>query len=274
MPILWGSEDANLWRLARASHAREVSDAAVGKKAELQELDDWMNTRLHSTVVARRPLPHMTKAELCQVMKWKLMKGKWRPRLQSFVEGLSEELVATTTTSAYSFMKAGDFEAALEKLCEMKGIGPATATAILAAYDKSVPFMSDEALEEVLGTRQYTVEEAVRLRADLLKAARRLNSGSTTASPEEKLHAQDLQLALWAAVRAHRRSVPLPPLASSVTDKPTEPMFAPSELPHAPAATTRRPPNKRGAVLAVGGGGAGTVSRVGGLDGEGSKRRR
>jgi hypothetical protein len=43
-------------------------------------------------------------------------------------------------------------------LNELKGVGPATSTAILTLFNDSVPFMSDEGMEEVLKvtTHSYT----------------------------------------------------------------------------------------------------------------------
>jgi hypothetical protein len=80
-----------------------------------------------------------------------LMKGKWRPRLQQFVDSLEEGLVRSTTQAAFKQAAAGKVVPALETLSGLKGVGPATASAILSALRFEVPFMSDEALNACKG---------------------------------------------------------------------------------------------------------------------------
>lgn len=107
-------------------------------------------------------------------MQWKLKKGKWfvekhdeinyevvgiskleyrRPRLQEYVDGLAEEDVINSTAKAFSLCESTEMNnEALESLTNLKGIGQATASAVMGAYQPQYyPYMSDEALNAVAG---------------------------------------------------------------------------------------------------------------------------
>lgn len=76
-------------------------------------------------------------------------------------------MVQTTTSEAFSLLnKSTSIDSAKEsllKLNSLKGIGPATSSAILALYSPdSLPFMSDEALKYGAGLNdkpKYTIKE-------------------------------------------------------------------------------------------------------------------
>lgn len=60
-----------------------------------------------------------------------------------FVSSLDEELVKSSSQKA--FQSLPDISKAISELSKLKGVGPATASAVLAAYAPDVaPFMSDE----------------------------------------------------------------------------------------------------------------------------------
>ena len=56
------------------------------------------------------------------LMKWKLGRGKFRPRLQQLAESNSPELVAHASKSAFELLDGGipKLRAALDELCVMK----------------------------------------------------------------------------------------------------------------------------------------------------------
>lgn len=117
-------------------------------------LDAWY----HALDVSRG---YITKAELVEIMKWKLMRGKMRPLLGK-IEALSDqEVQAATYHGINSIRQAIDdnsIRAALDAIAKpLKGVGPATASAILAKWNHSLPFMSDAGLLAVNGKLDYTV---------------------------------------------------------------------------------------------------------------------
>lgn len=66
-----------------------------------------------------------------------------RPRLLNFVLSLADEDVQAASQKAFTALP--DLKESIQQLSILKGIGPATASAVLAAYAPSIaPFMSDE----------------------------------------------------------------------------------------------------------------------------------
>eukprot|EP00850_Spirogloea_muscicola_P004344 SM000018S03709 [mRNA] locus=s18:971871:972639:+ [translate_table: standard] len=90
-----------------------------------------------------------------------------------------------------------DVRAAVGHLAALKGVGPATASAVLAAYaPEAAAFMSDEAMEAVLdGPKEYTLRrylsfaEALQAKAKELGRLQEAGAALTTS---------DLERALWA----------------------------------------------------------------------------
>lgn len=127
----------------------------VANAAEFAHLDYEYNT----LDVSRG---FITQAELVMIMKWKLMRGKMRPLLKQ-IEALTEEAVQTATRNGFEILKqsldAEHIRKAVDAIAKpLKGVGPATASAVLAKYSSSLPFMSDAGLIAVNGNTDYTVK--------------------------------------------------------------------------------------------------------------------
>lgn len=87
----------------------------------------------------------MTKSELYQIMKWKITRGKSRPLLH-LIESNDDATIRCVSKEAFAALAAagksqqGEEEAHVRKAIEImsqkavRGVGPATATAVLGAY--------------------------------------------------------------------------------------------------------------------------------------------
>lgn len=123
----------------------------------LQELEKRTWSDLPRTMAGRHP-PHMCRDEYARLVGWKLRRGKWRPGLQRYAEELSDATVVDASTRAFRLL--ADASRAVGKvigpLLELRGCGPATASAVLATMSSQFPFMSDELLMVATGERKYT----------------------------------------------------------------------------------------------------------------------
>ncbi|XP_010486917.1 PREDICTED: uncharacterized protein LOC104764988 isoform X3 [Camelina sativa] len=132
--------DVGVWKEALSSYESRIESL---NKPELVSLDQFYRNELPCLLHDRDPNPYLTTSELSQLMKWKLSRGKWRPRLLDFVSSLDDSVVKSASEKAFKSLP--DISKAVKELTVLKGVGPATASAVLAAYAPDIaPFMSDE----------------------------------------------------------------------------------------------------------------------------------
>jgi len=186
---LWASSDVSRWLAA------EVSYPAALATRKLHPGDaSFIDTELPALLKTRAP-PYLTQSELSRVMRWKLRFGKMRP-LQRLIDALPDAAVRSASSAAFALLPpglgGGDLGGALTALHKpLKGMGAATASAVLSAWAPArCAFMSDAALEAVVGAREYTNAEGVALAERCAAKAAALGAGWT---------AQRVQIALWAA---------------------------------------------------------------------------
>ena len=140
-------------------------------------LDKWY----HALDVSRG---YITKTELVEIMKWKLTRGKMRPLLGK-IEALSDEQVQTATYNGINIIRQSiddDYvKAALDAIAKpLKGVGPATASAILAKWNHALPFMSDAGLIAVNGNLDYTTNSYISYYHGISRKVAQLNADGQT----------------------------------------------------------------------------------------------
>lgn len=188
-------------------------DSVMRKKSELPkknglfELDKWYQLSLPESIASRTP-KHLTKEELVKLMKWKLTRGKFRPKLLSLIEQNSEEDVRKI--SEKSFKIAKDITAAMKEISKLKAVGPATASAILCATNPEIyPCMADEPMALFPGLQiDYTVKNYTEFQKHLVKRAEELNQDGDS---EIKWTPHKVELALWTDVTGKKLGMNLDP---------------------------------------------------------------
>ncbi|KAL8096287.1 uncharacterized protein LOC141692576 [Apium graveolens] len=196
--------DPIVWKQSLSEYeARLESLVNNKKKPDLVSLDEYYRKQLPPLLHQRNPNSYITTSELSKLMQWKLTRGKWRPRLLDFVSSLDEELVKSSSQKA--FQSLPDISKAISELSKLKGVGPATASAVLAAYAPDVaPFMSDEAMEAALGnSKDYTLKQYLVFVEKLQEKSKELSAEGEIFTPS------DVERAIWSsAIGAKYQSSP------------------------------------------------------------------
>ena len=192
---LWKSDDAGEWRAALDAYDERL---AALNHPKLLTLDSWFRHELPSAVRSRDP-PRLLARELVELVDWKMTRGKVRPNLLNYAKAHAAKTVEDASAAALRALDdvlankkpaASALESALAPLIALKGIGPATASAVLAAATEHLPMMSDELIAVALpATSSSDTYSAARLVA-LAKAARAkgLKTGLTPREVERAVY--------------------------------------------------------------------------------------
>ncbi|KAI4316578.1 hypothetical protein L6164_024548 [Bauhinia variegata] len=180
--------DVGVWKEALSAYPSRIRSL---NKPNLVSLDEFYCNELPSLIHQRNPNPYITTSELRKLMQWKLTRGKWRPRLLDFVSSLDEALVKSASEKAFQCLP--DISKAISELTVLKGVGPATASAILAAFAPHfAPFMSDEAMVAALcNSKDYSLKQYLAFVNKLQTKAKELSSQGASFTPS------DVERALW-----------------------------------------------------------------------------
>ncbi|MBI3741996.1 MAG: hypothetical protein HY257_09625 [Chloroflexi bacterium] len=187
---LWKINSCDEWQAAWDRYSAIVRAQNVNG---LAELDDWHRAELPRVLASRAPA-YITRAELERVTVWKMKRGVWRERNRLLVIGNDAAKVKTLSTKAFAAIP--DPRKPVDLLSELAGVGPATASGVLAAYAPAMyPFFDELVAQQIpnLGKVAFTATYYQRYAAALRERAQTL---SRACAPRE-WNAHAVSQALW-----------------------------------------------------------------------------
>lgn len=194
--LLWESTKVEDWTKVR----REYYD--ILRDHKVYELEQWYQKDLPGIMKSQQ---YLTKEQGIKLIQWKGKRGKFRPALVKYAKEQDDVALREASKEAYDILsnqKDGEcmdtsrVMEALGTLTKLRGIGPATASAILSAMDDRVPFMSDEALLVCLGKREYTVQAYRRL-VECIQD--KYNEITAASNESHDVSVRDIEAALFAS---------------------------------------------------------------------------
>jgi hypothetical protein len=181
---LFANDDPAAWKRALDGYPSVIDAMAVPR---LVELDAWYERELPSKLASRTP-PYATLDELAQATEWKMKRGEWRARNLMLVKNNPAETVRKTTEDGFALIP--DPRKPVAKIAELDGVGPATASALLAALRPDVyPFFDEIVAEQIpeLGKVAFTIPYYLRYATRLRERAASLGAPFTPHSVAQAL---------------------------------------------------------------------------------------
>jgi hypothetical protein len=186
MPDLWTNDTSAAWRSALGLYADVVDRQGV---ARLPELDRWYRDELPEALAGRRS-PHVTLPELVRLTEWKMARGVWRAPNLVLVRG--NDPAEVEASSAKAIAEAPHPTRPITTLAALAGVGPATASAVMAAASPiTYPFFDELVAAQVpgLGKVAWTLGYYARYAAALRDRAAALGVSWTPVLVERALWA-------------------------------------------------------------------------------------
>lgn len=208
MPVdLWNEETCDRWHAALDAYDDVIDAQGV---THLADHDRWFREEFPRLLAGRRGdpargaanAPYCTRDDLVRATKWKMARGVWRARNLMLVQGNEERDVEAASREALAAIP--DPRRPILALTRLAGVGPATASAVLAtAAPDRYPFFDDlvaiqiPSLGEVKFTTAYYLAYADRIRARAAELSERCPHGAGRSGASWMPHALDR--ALWSA---------------------------------------------------------------------------
>ncbi|AMW05913.1 hypothetical protein [Gemmatimonas phototrophica] len=187
---LWRSSNLSAWREALDGYDQAIAALANRK---LPEHDQWYRHELPAVMAARSP-GYVTHDEMVRITEWKMLRGVWRAPNLVLVKNNPPGAVEDATRTASALLDTPP--KALAAVVTLGGVGPATASAVLAVMmPERFPFFDEIVTGQVaphvdgMGQIAWTAVYYRKYALALIQRAVALGEG---------WHATMVERALWA----------------------------------------------------------------------------
>lgn len=185
---------SHLWEDTRDTSWQDALDAyddviAAQGVTSLAAHDAWYQTELPALLRSRKQ-PFATHGELVRITEWKMTRGVWRARNPVLVRGNAPDEVERATREAFS--QVPHESAPIATIAKLAGVGPATASAVMSAFEPGVyPFLDELVAAQVpdLGKPAFTPSYYREYAAALRQRATQLGGDWTPSAVERALWA-------------------------------------------------------------------------------------
>lgn len=187
---LWSDTNVARWHAAFDAYPAAIARHPVER---LPALDTWYRGDFTHDVQSRAPMT-ITHDEMVRVTEWKMARGVWRAPNLVRVKANSADAVDAAGRSAAA--QLDNLSKAIGAFTALDGVGPATASAVLAVMAPSAfPFFDEDVAKQVpdLGVVAWTLGYYKRYAAALIARAASLGGAWNAMQVERALwsHARD-----------------------------------------------------------------------------------
>lgn len=183
---MWNATSHTEWADTLATYNAVIAAQDV---RGLVEHDHWYHEQLPA-LIRSGDTPALPHEALVRLTEWKMARGVWRARNLHLVKGNTAEEVDVASQAAFAAVPHATRP--ISALAALAGVGPATASAALAAFAPSVyPFFDELVAMQVpdLGPVKFTLGYYARYARALVHRAAQLGSHWTPAMVERALYA-------------------------------------------------------------------------------------
>ena len=187
--------------LAASCTRGTVTYGPQGGSNAKKAIDASLNFELMASRISSATEPELDLNDLKTVRDWKMVRNRARQNWL-LVDSNSESLCREATKKAFKSLDQGEWEDAMKILTDsLHGVGPATASAVLALRDDSVPFMSEESIRVsgVSGHPQPYSVAAYKVYHSMMNEKATELSSTVDEKKNVTVTARDVERAIWAA---------------------------------------------------------------------------